>query len=243
MNSNHHSAALLLASMVAIVAMAVLGSKLAAGQTCARCEPNSQDPPPTPAPERWFSLLPFASNNFFVYTPVQGPMDWIGCRKVPVPNGSFEEGLESWRVYTGSADVLPSDPPHISAQHGDAVLSLTTNAAQQYVGLESALFAPIPREDFDRLRFGVWYRLRGGTTPGGPGTRFGIGNDWNCSESVHGSDATEHWQFVECEETDPDGYYTRGSWPVMLGASAQDDEPNPNMTWLVDNVSVEICLK
>lgn len=231
-------------TVVAMVA-AWHGAGMVAGQPCLSCESALQEPTATPTPERWFSHFPIAARGY-VYPPTpgaQGEQTWVGCRQV-LPNPSFEKGLEGWTVRGGSPRVVRADPPAVSAHDGEHVLELRTRTEERsaMIGLARE-FASIPPERFESLRYGAWVRRRGGTEPGGTSVYFSMGADWRCGLHVRSDRAGLAWQRFDCAETDPRAYYTRSSWSIFVGAHSHSEEQRPEMTWLVDSLSVEICLK
>ena len=211
-----------------------------------------QDGTATPTPESWFSYFPYIadlsliriSNTDILY-------DWRGCRHI-LPNGSFEEGEEHWTLFDtdGTADsaamqIVESSTMGIDAQHGSSVLRIHAASRiedNDFPSINSMLFPPIPKDKFESYRIGAWvYTL---DTPVPPATEESLyfGMDTSCDQYIPGG--TRDWQHYSCESNDQDEWITEDTWAAWLYAWLDDNRTPPeSSTWLVDALSIEVCLK
>ncbi len=209
----------------------------------------------TPTPERWFSFLPLTAGQEILRPPTPVPTrqpTLTGCHHV-LSNGSFEDDLENWTVPRSGEDPLPGvyvvdgRLAGISPRHGDKMLALSPTDADRYsVSIQSEEFSAIPRDRFEGVRIGAWIAGHGDESQIGPEDHLWFGIDTDCYLELRGSDAREDWQHLWCEERDPGTYITSVDWEMFIGAATERDpeaRPPDGVTWLVDAVSVEICLK
>ena len=113
-----------------------------------------------------------------------------------------------------------------------------------YMPLTTQPLPPIPKEKFESLRAGVWVSSVSSKTLGGPEDLLFFKIDQACRHRISPSEVDDRWKHLSCEFSGSGGNLTWDSWWIWLAAYTEaGSRPEDSMSWLVDSVSIEVCLK